>query len=352
MTTRIVLIGEARGAKEALLDHGFVGPSGQELARMLGQTGILPEPRQYPSEHDMIAYWRNARNEGVEIANVFEVHPQDNDIELFFTDAKNGLRTMPPMRPGKYLRPDMEHHVVALREKVRRLEPNLVIALGNTACWAMLEESKISVLRGTVKQSKIVNAKVLPTYHPAAVLRQWNLRPIVMSDFEKAKTECEFGAIRRIERWVTIEPTLAEIAEWITRPAEFYAVDIENPYKIISMIGFARSPQDALVIPFIDERKPGWNYWPTVDMEMQAWRYVDHLLRTNVPKTFQNGIYDLTHLLLAGLRPNACKDDTMLLHHALYPEMLKSLGFLGSVYSNEIAWKSMRTKGNNLKRDE
>ena len=42
----------------------------------------------------------------------------------------------------------------------------------------------------------------------------------------------------------------------------------------------------------------------------------------------------------------------MLLHHALYPEMLKGLGFLGSIYSEEIAWKSMRTKGDNLKRDE
>ncbi len=57
-------------------------------------------------------------------------------------------------------------------------------------------------------------------------------------------------------------------------------------------------------------------------------------------------------MLRAGLRPTMCDHDSMLLHHALYPEMLKGLGFLGSIYANDIAWKSMRTKGNNLKRDE
>ena len=62
----------------------------------------------------------------------------------------------------------------------------------------------------------------------------------------------------------------------------------------------------------------------------------------------------LPHLLTNGFRPTYCQDDTMLLHHALYPEMLKGLGFLGSIYSDEISWKQMRTKGNNLnlKRDE
>jgi hypothetical protein len=246
----------------------------------------------------------------------------------------------------------MMPHVEALWDKLRTAEPNLVVALGNTACWAILGEAKISVIRGTVKTSPRLGFKVLPTYHPAAVVRQWNLRTIVVADFEKVKYEAEFNDIRRIERWLTIEPTLAEIAAWIERPAAYYAVDIENHYGPLSMVGFARSHDDALVIPFIDESKPGWNYWPSVEDEVQAWKLADTLLRKPVPKLFQNGIYDLTHLLRAGFRPTQCQDDSMLLHHSLYPEMLKGLGFLGSVYSHEIAWKQMRTKGNNLKRDE
>jgi uracil-DNA glycosylase len=350
---KIVLVGEARGAREHLFEHGFVGSSGVELARMLAQAQIAPKPVDHPSELEMIRYWRVAREEhGIDIANVFNEHPPDNNIETFFTNAKEGVSSIPPLKPGKYVKHEMMPHVEALWDKLRFAQPNLVVALGNTACWAILGEAKISVIRGTVKTSPRLGFKVLPTYHPAAVVRQWNLRTIVVADFEKVKYEAEFNDIRRIERWLTIEPTLAEIAAWIERPAAYYAVDIENHYGPLSMVGFARSHDDALVIPFIDESKPGWNYWSSTEDEVQAWKLADKLLRKPVPKLFQNGIYDLTHLLRAGFRPTQCQDDSMLLHHSLYPEMLKGLGFLGSVYSHEIAWKQMRTKGNNLKRDE
>ena len=46
-------------------------------------------------------------------------------------------------------------------------------------------------------------------------------------------------------------------------------------------------------------------------------------------------------------------DDTMLLHHALQPESEKSLAFLGSLYTDESAWKLMRQRGKTtIKRDE
>lgn len=353
--TKIIFVGEAWGAREHLFAHALVGASGAELARMLSQASLAPElTGKYPSELDMIAYWKHLREtHDIDIANVFDARPPDNNIDAFFTNAKEGITSIPPARPGKYVRPDMMHHVESLWQKLTDAKPNLIVALGNTACWAVLGESKISVIRGTVKTSQRLGLKVLPTYHPAAVLRQWNLRPIVLSDLEKAKRESEFANIERIKRFVTVEPTLDEIVEWLCRPAEYYAVDIENHQGPIAMIGFARSPTDALVIPFLDETKPNWNYWPTVGSEVLAWKLADKALRKPVPKIFQNGIYDLTHLLRAGFRPTMCSGDTMLLHHSIYPEMLKGLGFLGSIYSREIAWKSMRSRGNNLlKRDE
>jgi hypothetical protein len=44
-------------------------------------------------------------------------------------------------------------------------------------------------------------------------------------------------------------------------------------------------------------------------------------------------------------------EDTMLLHHALQPEMLKNLGFLGSIYSDQGTWKGMAKHGKTIKRD-
>ena len=351
---KIMLIAEAWGAREKLFNHALVGASGAELGRMLCQAGLAPElPHKYPSELEMIAYWKTVLEEhNIGIGNVFTACPTDNKIEEFFTNAKEGITSLPPLKAGKYLRPELMFHLEALWQELRVAQPNLIIALGNVACWAILGETKISELRGTLKTSPRLGVKVLPTYHPAAVLRQWPLRPIVVADLEKAKNEALSPNIDRIERYVTVEPTLDEIREWLTRPAEFYAVDIETKTPQISMIGLARTPRDALVIPFIDERKPNWNYWSSACEEVEAWKLTRQLLAKPVPKVFQNGIFDLSYLLRAGLKPAMCRDDTMLLSHSLYPEMLKGLGFLGSIYSSEIAWKTMRTKGNNLKRDE
>jgi hypothetical protein len=43
-----------------------------------------------------------------------------------------------------------------------------------------------------------------------------------------------------------------------------------------------------------------------------------------------------------GFRVVNCAEDTMLMHHALFPELPKSLGFMGSIYTNEAAWKLIR----------
>jgi uracil-DNA glycosylase len=332
---------------------------------MLAQAGLTPEPLSFPSELDMIAFWKKAQeNNQIHIANVFPLRPPENKIDHFFTNAKEGLKSLPPLRAGKYLKPELFHHVESLWQFLLDLKPNLILALGNTACWATLNEGKISDIRGTLKISPRLSIKVLPTYHPAAVLREWKLRPIVIADLAKAKEEAKNNTINRIERWMTVEPTLTEIENWLKLPADFYAVDIENPkYQLasgsfvylrgqIAMIGFARSANDAMVIPFFDETKPNGNYWPTTNEELAARRLAQQALGSSVPKVFQNGVFDLTHLIRQNFRPSNIVGDTMLYHHALYPEMLKGLGFLGSVYSSEISWKRMSSKGNNLKRDE
>jgi hypothetical protein len=52
-----------------------------------------------------------------------------------------------------------------------------------------------------------------------------------------------------------------------------------------------------------------------------------------------------------GIRVMGLEEDSMLLNHALQPESLKSLGYLGSVYSDEGTWKNMR-KEHTTKRDD
>ena len=85
---------------------------------------------------------------------------------------------------------------------------------------------------------------------------------------------------------------------------------------------------------------------------VKCWNLVRSILGDRkIPKLFQNGSYDVSFLLRAyGIKTLNCAEDTMLLSHALQPEGLKGLGYLGSIFSDEGAWKHMRTKDETIKR--
>ncbi len=336
----VVIVGEAFGEQEELTGFPFVGASGQELSRILIDAGL--------------------RRQDLLLTNVLAKRPPSNNIDLLCGPKKDAGFNYPllPLRQGKYLLPEHLPELDRLGAELAFAPRTLCIALGATACWALLGRAAIGALRGVVAHGvgPAAGLKVLPTYHPAAVLRNWALRVVVLQDLLKAKREMEFPEIRRPQRQVLVDPTLAEIAEWTeeARHANYLAVDIETMHKTISCVGFARSRCDAICIPLYDGRYPGRNYWPTLDDELAAWEHIRILLELPMPKIFQNGMYDLAYLARMGLRPRNCLHDTMLLHHSMFPELQKSLGFMGSIYTSESSWKLMRTrrKEEELKREE
>jgi len=377
---KTVLVGEAWGRREAQFQHALVGPSGRELSLELGISGFAPflevlcrsckrttefsDPycqhcRQHiwPNEFDLINHWKRLRQSGeIAVTNVFNVQPPNNDLGIFFgTEPQTQMPAWKASQKsgGSHLKQEHFHHIKSLWNEVADLKPNLVVAMGNAACWATIFQTKITALRGTVTWSEELNVKVLPTFHPAAVLRQMPMRVSVLADFQKAVREREYREIKRPERYFTVpEPTIDGIREgyeWFKRPARAYANDIETLRSQISIVGFARSADDALVIPI--RNTDFTNYWPTPELEVEAWKLIIHGEQTNVPKIFQNGLFDISHLVRMGIIPRNCQHDTMLWHHAEYPELPKSLGYLASVYCDEVAWKILRTKGT-LKRDE
>lgn len=329
INAKLVLVGEAWGEQEALVQRPFIGYSGQELTRMLDEVGI-------------------ARADCL-LTNVLALQPPGNKIEALCGkkgDMGEGY-ALPPIQQGKYLRPEFLPELSRLREELLAVKPNLTVALGNVACWALLGSAGIGTLRGTITESTLCpGLKVLPTYHPAAVLRNWAWRPIVLADLLKAKREAEFPEIRRLRREALINPTLDEIHAWIVREAHnaaALAVDIETARGQIDMIGFAASPTKLMSIPFFNTGTFA-NYWPSVADEVAARQAVQQLLTLPCPKIFQNGLYDMQYLLREGFTLRNVAEDTMLMHHALYPEMPKGLGFLGSIYCNEASWKLLNRR--------
>ena len=336
--TSIAIVGEAWGEQEERLRLPFVGPAGYLLNQLLDEAGI--------------------RRADCLVTNVFNLRPGPrNEIEFLCVSKALDSSGLPPIRAGKYLDAKYLPELDRLRDELVAFSPNVVVALGGTATWALLHDPRISKIRGTAAQS-IWGHKVLPTYHPAAVMRQWDLRPVAVMDLYKAFREMEFPEIRRPKRTIWIEPTIEDIYEFREnhiRGASLLSVDIETAGNQITNIGFAPSSTLALNIPFVDFRKPGRNYWPNKEDEIRAWRIIKDICESPTPpKLFQNGLYDISFLWRGyGIAVRGAQHDTMLLHHALQPESLKSLGFLGSLYTDEGNWKAMRTRGKTtIKRDD
>lgn len=355
------------GANEVKIGKGFVGTSGIELLRMLAEAGILDfttADKTYlanyyssgdPNQIDMI--W-NLHPEFFR-TNVFQQHPPGNNLEAFCGGKAEGIVGYPALVKGKHVRKEFEYELERLGDEILSIDPNLIVCLGNSALWALAGRTGVSKLRGTtcISTHTVSGYKLLCTYHPAAVTRQWELRPTTIIDLAKIALENTFPEIRRPNCEVWTEPDLADIERFINEQivlGEILATDIETSGTRVTCIGFGHRRGVAIVIPFDDERKPSRSYWATKELELAAWAIIRRILEDpSIKKSFQNGLYDIAFLWRAyGIRVMGAAEDTMLLHHALQPESLKGLAFLGSVYTNHGPWKSER-KGTDttIKRD-
>jgi uracil-DNA glycosylase len=356
---KLLLIGEAWGESEDQEGKPFVGASGQELWRMLGQAFPGAEGPHEAALRKQWAWdfgWRDAwlEAQGIAMTNLFPFRPDGNNIETLCAARSAGGVMLPQLKQGKYF---LEEHaapaLARLQHEISESSPNLLVPMGNVACWATLQLTNIGGIRGSVTFTPS-GRKALPTYHPAAVLRTWSWRPIVVADLIKAAREAQSPDYERPARVIIVEPGLDEIREWVARfhaaRPPILSADCETANGQITCISFAWTPQEALVIPFVRMRPRWQNYWSTPSEERAAWFFVRQLLETPwCKKLGQNFLYDLQYINKMGIYPQGCEEDTMLLHHSLHPELQKGLGFLGSIYTQEASWKLMaRRKGSDV----
>lgn len=367
MTRPIVIVGEALGANEARYNHPFIGASGVQLYRMMVEASLITP---ISADHDLVQRWYSAQDPRatisiwanhpeVHLTNVFNIHPPRNDLAFFCGPKAEGIVGYPALLKSRYVRAEFAPQLDRLCAELLSLDPNIVICLGNTALWALAGRTGITKLRGTTLLSThtVSGFKLLPTFHPAAILRAYENRPTVVADLMKASREASFPELRRPVRELLIEPTFGDLSSFYFNHilnCSLLSVDIETSGDTITCIGFAPSPDIAIVVPFADPRRSSGNYWPTLGLELAVWDIVRRILvDRSIPKLFQNGAYDISFLWRAYHIPTyGATHDTMLLHHAQQPEALKSLGYLGSIYANDRAWKHYGGKHETIKRDE
>jgi uracil-DNA glycosylase len=329
---KIALVGEAYGEEEERYKRPFIGRAGEQLDELLADAGIL--------RSDCF------------ITNCFNLRPERNDLSTLCVRKSEGgyVPKLPPLLRGLYLKNEYAGELVRLFEELNAIQPNVVVLLGNTAVWAILRAGAISKIRGTCSISPYLpGIKLLPTYHPANALRQYENRHITVLDLQKAKRESEFPELRRPMREIWMDPTIEDLECFYQDhllPARRIAFDVETAFQQVTCLGLAPDPTRALVLPLLDYRFPGGHYFKEASDEVLAWAWLKKALNIpGVKYVAQNGLYDLQYIWRTMGIPVSLSHDTMLLHHALQPESRKSLGFLGSVYCNEIAWKPQRPKG-------
>ena len=235
--------------------------------------------------------------------------------------------------------------------------------MGSLSLWALTGLDKIGTYRGatfttSLRNSNVSTYKIVPTYSPVSVLKNFKWRPHFVADLQKAKKESLSTQLQHTDRDVWIEPTLTDLDEFEKKfiseanhdnPLAF---DIETAEGSIVCIGFAPNPTTAMVVPFRDDNKELNNYWSATD-EVAAWHWVKKILENEkIVKVAQNQLYDVSWLAYkTGIHVKGIIHDTMHAQHSLQPEQEKGLAFLGSIYTNESAWKTLAKFSKSTKAD-
>lgn len=263
----IVIVGEAPGANEIRTGTPFVGAAGQLLDKLLTRSGI--------------------RRSDCYITNSMLCRPTESPPPRNAIDACRGR----------------------LANELSAAPRTLIISLGASALKSITgnHNLKITQERGRVLDTPY--GSVVPTIHPAAVLRGYSDFPKLLKDIKYAATLAAGSSPKnpgRTKHTVITEETLGKAVNFLLRK-RLLSADIEtsgfNPFtdRILSL---AVSWETNKVAIFPDT--------------LMGTREVRRLLTAQGPRwIWHNGKFDTSFLLGTMGLSGRVDEDTMLMHYAL-----------------------------------
>ncbi|MCC7570646.1 hypothetical protein KO465_04820 [Candidatus Micrarchaeota archaeon] len=312
LDAKIMLVGEAPDSEASRYGKPFCGREGKTLDDILSQAGI-------------------ARYQCY-IGYVARSQPPADKMSLYFEDKKCNV---PTARLRKW--------VEELRQEIILHKPNIVIAFGMYALWALTGLKSLQNYRGYVLSSTLVpDVKVLATHSPRSINDDWKLYFPAVLDLRKAAVHSNFPDLRYMKQ--TLEPNVTAkqfidyMEECIAHPEwEDISVDIETiqPGSHVEELGLSHDPSFGISLYFVKGRRPAL---PEND-ELKVWQTFARLMKQK-KAIMQNAAFDIgvlwynNHILVENL-----KADTLIQAHVCWPELPRDLGFLGSVCLNVPPWK-------------
>lgn len=162
-TAEVMFIGEGPGFKEDHTGEPFVGRSGQLLDKIMEAIGLSRAT--------------------VYIANIVKCHPMKNPA-----DPESHGNDRPPTQE------EMDACRGWLEAQIRAIKPKVIVTLGAVPAKALLgDPTPITKIRGQWRTydpgGGLPPIKLLPTFHPAALLRNPDLKRDVWDDMKNLKKE-------------------------------------------------------------------------------------------------------------------------------------------------------------------
>lgn len=329
---KIMIVGEIPGDEEVRTGRPFEGSAGQELSRLLADAGIMR------SLCFLTYVCRTKLSAGVE-----PIAFKRTQITADHVDYE-----------GTMIHRSVREGITYLKQEIEMCRPNVIIAIGNLALWALTKEASIQKWRGSEMLCALPvygNAiKVIPTYSPSMVLRVWSLRGIVLQDLKRVLRESLTPVLTVTDYKFTTRPDFNQCQHVLvailnqlnaTKQGEFLpiSVDIETRRNYIACIGFAWTKFDAICIPIMCVESVS-GYWE----EQQEVRLVELmrqiLTHPRIEIIGQNFLYDAQYLYRYWAILVSRTFDTMIAQHVCYPGMEKGLDFLSSMYcDHHLYWK-------------
>lgn len=324
--SRIMLVGEAPGENEEREGRPFVGASGMELNRMLHEVDIM-------------------RSECY-CTNVCKVRPPNNQISAFVARTKKEITPAHTLMRDRYVTKEVTEGYVELLTEIEMVQPNIIVTFGNLSMWALTGNWAILKWRGSLLESQ--GRKLIPTIHPASILREWSNRAIVLNDLRRVKRHMVSKTYDNIPTWnFIIRPsfettlkTLAALQSDVENCSDIWLdLDIETRSNHIACVGISWSRQDAICIPFMTTATRE-GYW-TLDEEAEVvWRLYKLLTHKNACIRWQNGLFDAQYIHKHWHFIPQGKQDTMITQHSCFAALPKSLAFIASMYADYyVFWK-------------
>ena len=333
LDARIMVISDAPDFDRKGVPRPFGQNPGELLGRMLAEAGIAVS--------------------SCFVTSAVRERPPGNKIELWAPPTKKGQTELAGSENGVECQGRIVHRYIKegyekLQEEIALVQPRLIIALGNTALWALTGLVSVSKWRGsTLTVPSLPGVTIVPTLHPASVLRQWSTRPIVVQDLRRAAQAATIPPVKPAWRFA-IRPSLQQVRETManleatldaaTAPLVL-STDIETRAQHITCLGIAWSKLDAICIPFLSVDRPD-GYWSQDDEAEIVYLLYRVLTHRNALVIGQNFIYDTQYILRHwGFVPRFGRD-TMVAFHVCFPGMPKSLDHIASM-TNEwyVYWK-------------